>query len=136
MGATAALMNIVFFDGVCNLCNGAVNFLIGQDKQQKLKFASLQSKAGEAVLRRYNLPDTDYESFILLKGDKLYQKSDAALEVARLLGGVWWGLYVFKLIPRFLRDAVYSWIARHRYQWFGRKETCRLPTPELQGRFL
>ncbi|HEV7351291.1 thiol-disulfide oxidoreductase DCC family protein [Telluribacter sp.] len=129
-------MNIVFFDGVCNLCNGAVNFLIGQDKQQKLKFASLQSKAGEAVLRRYNLPDTDYESFILLKGDKLYQKSDAALEVARLLGGVWWGLYVFKLIPRFLRDAVYSWIARHRYQWFGRKETCRLPTPELQGRFL
>ncbi|WP_247232386.1 thiol-disulfide oxidoreductase DCC family protein [Telluribacter sp. SYSU D00476] len=129
-------MNIVFFDGVCNLCNGAVNFLIDHDAKQRLRFASLQSEAGQAVLQKYGLPQHQYESFLLLKGDRLYQKSDAALEVARLLGGMWTGFYVFKLVPRFLRDAVYSWVARNRYRWFGKNSSCRMPTPELRGRFV
>ncbi|GAB3177739.1 thiol-disulfide oxidoreductase DCC family protein [Telluribacter humicola] len=129
-------MNIVFFDGVCNLCNGAVNFLIDHDSKQQLKYASLQSKAGQAVLQKYGLPQDEYESFLLLKEDKLYQKSDAALEVARLLGGAWAGLYVFKLIPRFIRDAVYNWVASNRYRWFGKNSSCRIPTPELRERFV
>lgn len=129
-------MNIVFFDGVCNLCNGAVNFLIDHDAKQRLRFASLQSEAGQAVLQKYGLPPHEYESFLLLKGDRLYQKSDAALEVARLLGGVWRGFYVLKLVPRFMRDAVYSWVASNRYRWFGKNDSCRIPTPELRERFV
>ena len=129
-------MNVVYFDGVCNLCNSAVNFLIDQDKQGRLKFASLQSEAGKAVLHRSSLPEQDYDSFILVKDGQLFQKSEAVLEVVRLLGGGWPLLYSFKIIPRAWRDWLYTKIAQNRYRWFGKRTQCRLPTPELRTRFL
>ena len=129
-------MNVVYFDGVCNLCNSAVNFLIDQDKQGRLKFASLQSEAGKAVLHRSGLPEQDYDSFILVKDGQLFQKSEAVLEVVRLLGGGWSLLYGFKIIPRAWRDWLYTQIAQNRYRWFGKRTQCRLPTPELRARFL
>lgn len=129
-------MNVVYFDGVCNLCNSAVNFLIDQDTQSRLKFASLQSEAGKAVLHRSGLPEQDYDSFILVKNGQLFQKSDAVLEVVRLLGGGWSLLYGFKIVPRTWRDWLYTQIAQNRYRWFGKRTQCRLPTPELRGRFL
>jgi predicted DCC family thiol-disulfide oxidoreductase YuxK len=129
-------MNVVYFDGVCNLCDGIVTFLLDKDRHRKLTFASLQSEAGQEVLRRHGLSTTDYDSFLLLKEGTLYQKSDAALEVARLLGGSWRVLYILKWVPRSCRDTVYDLVARRRYRWFGRRATCRLPTPELRERFL
>lgn len=129
-------MNVVYFDGVCNLCNGAVNFLIDHDRNKKLKFASLQSEAGEEVLRRFGLPLGEYDSFILLKNGQLFQKSDAVLEVVRLLGSGWSLLYGFKIIPPFFRDWIYTQVAQNRYRWFGKRNECRLPTPELKARFL
>jgi predicted DCC family thiol-disulfide oxidoreductase YuxK len=129
-------MNIVYFDGVCNLCNSAINFLIDQDKKQNLKFASLQSEAGAEVLRRFSLPSDDYDSFLFLKGNQLFQKSDAVLEIIKLLGGGWPILVVFKIIPRSFRDWLYTKVAQNRYKWFGKRNECRLPTPELKARFL
>jgi predicted DCC family thiol-disulfide oxidoreductase YuxK len=129
-------MNVVYFDGVCNLCNGVVNFLIDQDPKKVLRFASLQSPAGQEVLLRFGLSVRDYDSFLLLKEDKLLLKSDAVLEIIRLLGGVWGLLYAFKVLPRTWRDGLYSLIARNRYRWFGKRTECRLPTPDLKARFL
>ncbi len=129
-------MNVVYFDGVCNLCNSAVNFLIDQDKQGRLKFASLQSEAGKVVLHRSGLPEQDYDSFILVKNGQLFQKSEAVLEVVKLLGGGWLLLYGFKIVPRTWRDWLYTQIAQNRYRWFGKRTQCRLPTPELRARFL
>lgn len=129
-------MNVVYFDGVCNLCNSAVNFLIDQDTQGRLKFASLQSEAGKAVVRGSGLPEQDYDSFILVKNGQLFQKSEAVLEVVRLLGGGWSLLYGFKVFPRAWRDWLYTLIAQNRYRWFGKRTQCRLPTPELRARFL
>ncbi len=130
-------MNVVYFDGVCNLCNGAVNFLIDRDKNKKLTFASLQSEAGEDALRRYGLPSGEYDSFIFLnENGQLYQKSDAVLEVVKVLGGGWSLLYGFKIIPRSFRDWIYTQVAQNRYRWFGKRAECRLPTPELKARFL
>lgn len=129
-------MNVVYFDGVCNLCNSAVNFLIDQDKEGRLKFASLQSEAGKAVLHRSGLPEQDYDSFILVKNGQLLLKSDAVLEVVRLLGGAWSLLYSFKIIPRDWRDWLYTQVAQNRYRLFGKRTECRLPTPELRARFL
>lgn len=123
---------------MCNLCNGAINFLIDQDSKQHLYYASLQSGTGQEVLKRFNLPaEEDYESFIFLRSDgELFQKSRAALEVGKALGGLWTLSYIFIVIPGFLRDGIYSWIARNRYKWFGKRDTCRMPTPELRSRFV
>lgn len=125
----------IFFDGVCNLCNSSVNFVIDRDKKEKFTFAALQSdyaksQLGEAV----NLDEL--ESIVLQKNGRTYTRSDAALEIARGLGGGWTFLYGFKLLPRFLRDWAYDLIARNRYRWFGKRESCRMPTPALKARFL
>ncbi len=129
--------NVVLFDGVCNLCNGAVNFLIDHDPEGKLHYAALQSDFGQAVLEAHQLPTDDYGSFIFLDEEgRIYQKSRGALEVARILGGGWQWLYVFVIVPPFLRDAVYTLIARNRYRWFGKRDSCRMPTPELKSRFI
>lgn len=129
-------MNIVYFDGVCNLCNSAINFLIDQDKRQRLKFASLQSDAGVEILQRFSLPSDDYDSFLFLKEGQLFQKSDAVLEIVKVLGGAWSLMTVFKIIPKSIRDWMYTKVAQNRYQWFGKRNECRLPTPELKARFL
>jgi predicted DCC family thiol-disulfide oxidoreductase YuxK len=127
---------IVLFDGVCNLCSGAVQFIIRRDPAGRFRFASLQSPLGEELLARFGIDPGLLDSVILVEGDRWSKESDAALRVARGLGGAWKALAILRVIPRPIRDAVYRLIARNRYRWFGKKESCWLPTPELRGRFL
>jgi predicted DCC family thiol-disulfide oxidoreductase YuxK len=126
---------IILFDGVCNLCSGSVQFVIKRDPDAWFKFASLQSDFGQQQLQKAGLDQKSFHSIILINGDKIYQRSDAALEIARKLKGAWPVLYGFKILPRFLRDAVYNLIGRNRYQLFGKKDACWIPTPELKSRF-
>jgi predicted DCC family thiol-disulfide oxidoreductase YuxK len=128
--------NIVLFDGVCNLCNGLVRFLIKRDREAIFKFTSLQSEVGQQWLIKFGLAKNEFESFVLIRGDKYYVKSDAALKMLVQLGGFWKTFYVFKLIPRPVRDFIYDRIAKSRYRIFGRRDVCMIPTPELQERFL
>lgn len=137
MGADRALSEpVVLFDGVCNLCNGSVLFIIKRDPQSKLKFSSLQSDYGAEQMKRFNLPPSALNSVLLIKNDQLFQKSNAALEIARMLDGIWPGMYAFKIVPLFIRDFIYDWIAKNRYRWFGKKEECMIPTPEMKARFV
>ncbi len=138
MGALGSLTEpeaIILFDGVCNLCSGSVQFIIKRDPDAYFKFASLQSDFGQRQLQEFGLSRTSFHSIILIRGDKVYQRSDAALEIARKLNGAWPLLYGFKILPRFLRDAVYNLIGRNRYKLFGKKDACWIPTPELKSRF-
>ena len=123
---------IILFDGVCNLCNGAVNFVIKRDKKNVFKFATLQSDHAE----EFGFDLTKMDSIILIDGDKNYSKSSAALHIARHLSGAYPLLYAFMILPKFIRDWVYDYIAKNRYKWFGKKESCMIPTPELQDKFL
>jgi predicted DCC family thiol-disulfide oxidoreductase YuxK len=127
---------VVLFDGVCNLCSGAVQFFIKIDKNKTLKFSSLQGIFGQETLVKNNLNQEHFDSFIFLKNDKLYTKSDAALEIIKTIGGFWKALYVFKILPRPFRNWIYNRVAQNRYRWFGKKESCWLPTPELKSRFI
>jgi predicted DCC family thiol-disulfide oxidoreductase YuxK len=126
---------IIFFDGVCNLCNSSVQFVIKKDKEARFRFASLQSQAGQEILQQYNLSQNDFSSFILFEGGKLYTRSTAALRVFSRLRGWKWSR-IFHWVPRFVRDGVYNVVARNRYKWFGKRDSCMLPTPELASRFL
>jgi predicted DCC family thiol-disulfide oxidoreductase YuxK len=123
---------VVLFDGVCNLCNGAVRFILARDPAGLFRFASLQSEAARRLLR----DDGRAETIVLLEAGKTYTKSTAALRIARGLRFPWPLLYAFVAVPRPLRDLVYDWVARHRYRWFGKRETCLLPTSEVRGRFV
>jgi len=128
---------VILFDGVCNFCNSTINFLIDRDKKGIFKFAALQSDPGREILKKHNITTlTDFDSVILEKDGKLYQKSDAALEIARNMDGLWKLLYGFKILPRFIRDFVYELVAKNRYRLMGKMDACRLPTPELRARFL
>lgn len=129
---------VVLFDGVCNLCNGAVNFIIDRDPKGKLKFASFQSEAGKGVLREHGLPvpEGDPTSIVLVIGEKTYDGSGAALRIAARLNFPWFLFAVFLIVPWFLRDLGYYIIAKNRYRWFGKGDSCRVPTPELKARFL
>ncbi len=127
---------ILLFDGVCNLCNGSVQWVIARDPHARFRFASLQSDAGRALLARHGLPADALDTVVLVDGDARYTKSDAAIEVARRLGGPYRLAAAAKLVPRPLRDAVYDWVARNRYARWGRSDACWVPTPELRDRFL
>lgn len=127
---------VLLFDGVCNLCNGAVQFIIDRDPEGVFRFASLQSEAAKKVLGQYPEIPQDISTVVLLENNQVYTRSDAALRAARHLPGAWPLLYGFIIVPRTIRDAVYNWIARNRYRWFGKKDQCMIPTPELQDRFL
>ncbi len=127
---------IVLFDGVCNLCNGAVQFILKRDKENKFLFGSLQGHTGRAYLNKYKFPSDTYNSFILIEGERVYTRSTAALRVLKHLGGAWGMLYAFIIIPRFIRDSIYNIIARNRYKWFGKKDECPLPSPETKSKFL
>ena len=127
---------IIFFDGVCNLCNGAVQFIIRNDKKGYFHFASLQSTEADQLLTDYGLSASDSNTIILLKEGKVFIKSDAALEISKNLDGAWKILSVFKVFPRFIRDGVYDWVARNRYRWFGKRDECMVPTKNLVSRFL
>lgn len=127
---------IVLFDGVCNLCNGAVQFIIRHDKKNVFMFASLQSEVGQKLLEQYNFPPDELRSFILINNGKAYTRSTGALKVAKNLNRLWFLLYGFIIIPKFMRDSIYNWVGRNRYKWFGKKDECMIPTPELKARFL
>jgi predicted DCC family thiol-disulfide oxidoreductase YuxK len=128
---------VVLFDGVCNLCNATVNFLIDRDPGARLRFAALQSPEGQAVLARVGRQvQGEPESVFLVEGGRLYERSTAALRIARVLKGPWPLFYALVAVPRPLRDVVYRWVARNRYRWFGKADACRLPTPALRARFL
>lgn len=127
---------VILFDGVCNLCNGSVQYVIRHDKEGYYRFASLQSQAGQQFLRQYNLPAQDFNSFVLIEDGKVYTRSTAALKVAKKLSGMVKLLYGFIIVPAFIRDGVYNLISRNRYKWFGKKDSCMIPTPALKQRFL
>ena len=126
----------VLFDGVCNLCNGTVQFIIKNDTRQLFRFAALQSEKGEALLAMHGLQQPEIDSVVLIIDDKAWTKSDAALRIARNLGGLWPLCFVAVIIPKRWRDHIYDYIARNRYKWFGKQESCWIPTPELRQRFL
>lgn len=138
MGKADQIKNpdILLFDGVCNLCNGAVNFIIDRDPKGHFKFAALQSDFGQEKLDELGFDQEDFDSLVLLSDGKVYKKSSAALRIAKKLNGLYPLLYVFIIIPPFIRHALYDLIARNRYKWFGKRETCRMPTPELKARFV
>jgi len=127
---------VVLFDGVCNLCNGLVSYLIARDSDGRLQFAALQSDAGQELLTRHGLPTEGFDSFVLVEGDQLYTKSDAAIRVAELLGWPYRAARVGRLIPGGLRDSVYDVVADNRYDWFGRKDQCMIPEDDVSDRFL
>lgn len=127
---------LVFFDGVCNLCNSSVNYFIKKDRKNKLKFASLQSDAAKKILLHFGVQKIDLKSIIVLNNGKLYSKSSAIIEILRELGGIYKILLIFWIIPKPIRDFVYQFIADNRYKWFGKKETCMIPTPELKEKFI
>lgn len=127
---------VVLFDGVCNLCNSSVQFILKHDKKSQFLFASLQGTYGQEQLKRLGLSQENFNSFMLLENGELYSKSTGALRMLKHLGKGWQLLYVFIIVPKFIRDGVYSIIANNRYRWFGKKEACWLPTPDLKKRFL
>jgi predicted DCC family thiol-disulfide oxidoreductase YuxK len=127
---------IILFDGVCNFCNGTINFIIKHDKKRVFRFAPLQSEVGKVLLNKYALSATDLDSFVLIYKGKAYKKTTAALHLYPLLGGGWKLVKVLWLFPAFIRDAGYDLIARNRYRWFGKKEACMIPSPEVRSLFL
>ena len=128
--------NIILFDGVCNLCNSSVQFILRHDKKKKFHFASLQSDPAKILVPFLSEKKGTPESILLWENGKIYSHSTAALKIARQLRFPISGLYIFMIVPKLVRDAVYKWIARNRYKWFGKKESCMLPTQELKNRFL
>lgn len=127
MNTDRTIHPVILFDGVCNLCSGAVQFVIKRDPKDIFRFASLQSDYGEKVLLNYRLETKNYASFVLLDKEKIYTKSTAALMVAKKLSGGIKFMYAFIVVPAFIRDFVYSIIAKNRYRWFGKKNECWLP---------
>lgn len=127
---------VILFDGVCNLCSGSVQFIIKHDPKHQFRFASLQSDFGQQVSELFNLPMKEFGSFILLEKGVVYTKSSGALRVAKKLSGPWQALYAFMIVPPFIRNGVYNWVANNRYKWFGKKEECWVPTQELQRLFI
>lgn len=128
---------IILFDGVCNLCNGSVQFVIKRDKKDRFRYAALQSEVGQQLVQERHIDTKEVDSIILIEpGVAYFTKSDAALEIAKDLGGVWRLMALFHWFPRSIRNFVYDFVARNRYKWFGKKEACMVPTPELQAKFL
>jgi len=140
MGAPAPIETsqkiIVLFDGVCNLCNGAVQFIIKRDRNEKFLFASLQSRFGRDQLTKSGLDPSSLQSILVIEGDSVFQRSDAALKIANHLDGIWSYLTVLRFVPKIIRDGVYNFIARHRYSIFGKQDSCMIPTAELKARFI
>lgn len=127
---------IILFDGICNFCNSAVNFTIKRNKKANIRFAAMQSEAGQRILKQYSLPLNEMQSFIFIDQGNVYFQSTAAIRVCRYLRGLWPLCYGFIIVPKFIRDGIYSWIARNRYKWFGVRQECMIPTADVKARFL
>ncbi|MBM7621699.1 putative DCC family thiol-disulfide oxidoreductase YuxK [Bacillus tianshenii] len=127
---------VLLFDGVCNMCNSLVIFVIRNDKKGRFKFASLQSEQGQLLLKSLSLPSDDFDTFYLIEGNRRFTRSSAGLKVLKGLDGPWKLLYPLILVPKPIRDSVYRYVAKNRYRWFGKKDECMLPSPEMKKRFL
>ncbi|MFC6962644.1 thiol-disulfide oxidoreductase DCC family protein [Halocatena marina] len=126
---------VILFDGVCNLCNALVRFIVRFDASGTFRFAPLQSTIGQALLDEYDLPTEDFDTFVLIEDNECYTRSTAALRVCRTLDGPWPLLYPLVYVPEMLRNPVYRVVATHRYRLFGRKDECPVPSPEIRERF-
>lgn len=127
---------IVLFDGVCNFCNAAVNFVIFRDKAGYFKFAPLQSEIGEELAGKHGIDKIETDSVIVVEDEKVYTHSSAALQIAKRLDGIWKLAYAFVIVPKPLRDLLYKLFAKHRYRLFGKQDACMMPTPDVRARFL
>lgn len=127
---------VILFDGICTFCNFWVNFAIKHDPKKRIKFAPFQSTAGQLLLSQHHIAIESINSVILIENGKVFTQSSAALRICKYLSGLWKIFYGLLIIPKFLRDFFYNIIARHRYRWFGKKESCMVPTPEVRERFL
>jgi len=128
--------SIILFDGVCNLCNSSIDFIFKRDKKDQFLVGALQEDPGEFILKKFHAKPDYLDSLVLVENGKIYFRSTAALKIARNLSGLWPIFYVFIILPAFLRDPIYDWIGKNRYRWFGKKNTCRIPTPEEKSKFL
>jgi predicted DCC family thiol-disulfide oxidoreductase YuxK len=129
------MSSIILFDGICNFCNDAVNFVIRNDRRRRFKFAPLQSKTGKRLRAEHDIGD-DVDSIVLIENGEAFTLSTAALRIAKGLGGIWQLVYALIIVPKPIRDGVYSVIANNRYRWFGKKDACMIPTPDVRERFL
>jgi predicted DCC family thiol-disulfide oxidoreductase YuxK len=127
---------VILFDGVCNLCNGAVQFIIRRDKKNVFRFASLQSDPAKKMMASAGLPPDKLDSIIVIKNNRVYRESDAAIEIAKEFSGGWKLLSWFGIFPKIVRDPAYRLIARYRYRLFGKRDICMIPTPDLKSKFL
>lgn len=127
---------LILFDGYCNLCSSSVQFIIKRDKKNQYFFASLQSEIGAKILEHFKINSTNLESVILLKRNRVFIESNAALQIAKTLSGLWPIMYIFIIIPSFFRNLVYQFVSKNRYRWFGKKESCWMPNKEILSRFL
>lgn len=128
--------SIILFDGVCNLCNNSVLFIIKRDQKNQFLFSSLQSDACQDILLQFQLKNSELRSIVLIENGVIFEKSTAILKIVRHLPNFWKLNYVFIIVPKFIRDFIYTIIANNRYKWFGKKETCMLPNKEIQKYFL
>ena len=128
---------IVMFDGVCNLCNSSVNYIIDRDHDDLYRFVALQSELGKELQQYLGISETNLDSIILyIPNEAYYIKSSAALKIMQSFKGVWKLSYIFNVLPTTFRDKIYDYVAKNRYKWYGKKEQCRIPTPELKSKFL
>lgn len=130
------MSGIILFDGVCNFCNGSVNFIIERDVENYFKFAPLQSEIGQKLLDEYDIDKVQTDSVVLIENGKAFVRTTAALRIARKLNGAWRLFYGFIIVPEFVRDFFYKMFAKNRYKMFGKTDACMMPTPELRARFL
>lgn len=127
---------VILFDGVCNFCNSSVNFIIKRDETGYFKFAPLQSEVARKLLAENGIDKVETDSIVLLDENEAYIYSTAALRIARRLRGMWSTLYIFIVLPKFIRDFFYKLFAKYRYKLFGKRQECMIPTPEIRERFL
>jgi predicted DCC family thiol-disulfide oxidoreductase YuxK len=128
--------SVILFDGVCNLCNASINFILERDKTDRFLVGAIQEGPGQRLLRQFKVPPAYLDSVILIEQQRIYFRSSAALRISRHLSGPWPMLYPLIVLPRFIRDGLYDWIGKNRYRWFGKNNTCRVPTPEERAKFL
>lgn len=127
---------VVLFDGVCNFCSASIHFIIKHDNKNYFKFATLQSEKAKALVSNFNVSISTNNSILLIEKNKIYNKSTAALRIAKKLNNGYSLLYIFIIVPVFIRNAIYDYVAKNRYKWFGKKEVCMLPSAEIRSKFI
>ena len=136
MENAAEYNHVILFDGVCNFCNSSVNLIIKKDKKNIFRFAPLQSEIGGQLTKHYGIDPVKTDSIVYIEDGKAYVKSTAALKIARHMKGMYSLLYGFIALPKFMRDPFYNLVAKNRYKWFGKKDSCMVPTPEIRQKFI